>query len=100
MNEKDFGYRNEKGFWIPNELLIPKPVLKDIFNLNKIFKNIFGFPGYLFPYNILWAVMALLIWFYFTPDIKTMKNFNLDWCLFIYVRNAVIIFLDIILSLI
>ena len=55
MNEKDFGYRNEKGFWIPNELLIPKPVLKDIFNLNKIFKNIFGFPGYLFPYNILWA---------------------------------------------
>ena len=93
MNEKDFGYRDEKGFWIPNELLLPKPVLKDIFNLNKIFKNIFGFPGYLFPYNILWAVMALLIWFYFTPDIKTMKNFNVDWCLYIYARNAVIIFL-------
>ena len=45
MNEIDFGYREEKGFWIPNELLLPKPVLKDIFNLNKIFKNIFGFPG-------------------------------------------------------
>ena len=38
MNEEDYGYRNEKGFWIPNELLIPKPVLKDIFNLNKILK--------------------------------------------------------------
>ena len=52
-----------------------------------LLKWFFGFPGYLLPWNLLYAVAAVLIWLYLTPSLETMKTFSVDWAGLILVRN-------------
>ena len=93
MIEREFGSRDSKGNWIPEDILIPNPVFKDWLNLKKTIKNFFGFPGYLFPYNAIWALMAICIWFFLTPSFEKMKVLSFDWIIFLFIRNAVILLL-------
>ena len=50
----------------------------------------FGFPGYLLPWNVLYAVAAILIWMFLTPSLETMKTFSPQWVGLILLRNEVL----------
>jgi sterol desaturase/sphingolipid hydroxylase (fatty acid hydroxylase superfamily) len=51
-------------------------------------KWVFGFPGYLWPWNAAYVLIALATWFWLTPDMARLKTFEAGWIAFILVRNA------------
>jgi sterol desaturase/sphingolipid hydroxylase (fatty acid hydroxylase superfamily) len=55
-----------------------------------LFKWFFGFPGYLWPWNVLYAAAAILIWMYLTPPLETLKTFSFTWAGLILLRNIVL----------
>ena len=44
-----------------------------------LIKYLFGIPGYFLPMNILYMGLPVVSWFWLTPDLATMKNFQWDW---------------------
>ena len=50
-------------------------------------KFLFGFPGYFLPLNILYMGLAVVTWFVLTPELSSMKTFQLDWIAIVYGRN-------------
>lgn len=80
--------RDERGFWQPargtarpNPLFDwpPKPV--------EVFRWLLGFPGYLFPWNVIYMAIATLTWLYLQPSLSRCVEFRADWILEMYVRN-------------
>ena len=57
----------------------PRPLL--------LFKYIFGYPGYFLPRNICYMGLALVTWFFLTPNLESMQTFNIEWMGIIYMRN-------------
>jgi sterol desaturase/sphingolipid hydroxylase (fatty acid hydroxylase superfamily) len=55
-----------------------------------LLKWFFGFPGYLLPWNVLYAVAAVLIWMYLTPALETFKTLSFHWAGLILFRNIVL----------
>ena len=91
LNDNDYGKRDKRGNWAPfgklpinPKYLLPFNPFKFIFNY---FKNIFitSPVGYIF-----WAT-AILSWFFLTPSLDTMKNFEVPWIFFIFIRNLIFI---------
>ena len=56
-------------------------------------KWLFGFPGYLWPVNGTFLVIALVTWFFLTPDLAGMRSFEPGWIAFVFLRNLVLTFL-------
>jgi sterol desaturase/sphingolipid hydroxylase (fatty acid hydroxylase superfamily) len=52
---------------------------------------VFGFPGYLWPWNTLYFAIAFATWLWLTPDMATMKTFGPSWIAFVLARNAVLV---------
>ena len=42
-------------------------------------KFLFGFPGYLWPYNLVYFAMAFGTWYWLTPDLSVTKTLSIDW---------------------
>ncbi|MBV7330397.1 sterol desaturase family protein [Chloroflexi bacterium TSY] len=93
MDDTLFGTRNRRGDWqpfgsiaaSPRYLIPPQPV--------KLLKWIFGWHGYIFPWPFLWTLITLACWFWLTPSFEQMRNLEIGWLSFIFVRNAVIVFI-------
>ena len=51
-------------------------------------KWVFAFPGYLWPWNTLYLAIALVSFFYLTPDLARMATFEIDWVGLIFLRNV------------
>src|SRR2546430_533927 len=51
----------------------------------------FGVPGYLWPWNTLYLVIALCTWLVLTPDFATMKTIEPGWVALIFFRNVALI---------
>ena len=87
IDDSRFGKEDSRGNWAPNERITygpafswpPRPLL--------LLKWFFGFPGYLLPWNLFYAVAAILIWLYLTPSLETLKTFSADWVGLILARN-------------
>jgi sterol desaturase/sphingolipid hydroxylase (fatty acid hydroxylase superfamily) len=54
-------------------------------------KSVFGFPGYLWPWNALYAATALLTWLFLTPDFAQMSTFAVGWIAIILFRNLMLV---------
>jgi len=91
MNDENLGKRDKRGFWKPNELITYSPVLTIPIRFLKILAWLFLYPGYLFPWGIFWIVISTILWLYLTPSLEILKNFNLQWILFIFIRNLILI---------
>jgi sterol desaturase/sphingolipid hydroxylase (fatty acid hydroxylase superfamily) len=88
MDDAKYGKLDERGLtWAPNKPVSYGPVFNWPPNPRALFKFFFGFPGYFLPWNLTYAVAALLIWQYLTPALETMREFSLGWVAFIFVRN-------------
>src|SRR5271166_3105449 len=81
------------GDWAPPELIQDPPLLVWPPQPLKFLKWLCGFPGYLLPWNALYALIAVLTWLYLTPDLARMKTFAIDWVALIFVRNIALIVL-------
>ena len=52
-----------------------------------VLRWLFGFPGYLWPVNATWLVIALVTWFFLTPDLASMRSLAPGWIAFVFLRN-------------
>lgn len=87
------GFRNKKGEWRPlypvryNPLFSwpPKPL--------KAVKWILSFPGFLWPWNSVYFLIALATWFWLQPALSRCETFKFDWIAQMYLRNLALLWL-------
>ena len=84
--------RDEKGYWHPERGTgPPSPLFAWPPSPVEAFKYLFGFPGYLFPWNTIYFGIAIVTWLYFQPALSRCVTFQADWILEMFVRNLVLL---------
>lgn len=88
MEDKLYGKRDKAGHWRPFKAIEYPQVFmwpaKPLSILNWI-------PSYLFPWNAIYAAMAVLICIYLTPSMEAMRSFSWGWISFIFARNVALV---------
>ena len=87
MDDSAFGKDDARGFWTPKRPISYGPAFDWPPRPKALFKWCFGFPGYFLPWNVLYAVAAILIWQFLTPALDTMTTLSAGWVGFILLRN-------------
>jgi sterol desaturase/sphingolipid hydroxylase (fatty acid hydroxylase superfamily) len=95
MGDTDWGKRDSRGEWQPEPELLPKP--SPIFRLPwkpwDVAKYLFAPQGFLWPWNLFYALLAVVAWLWFTPGFDRTVRFEAGWIAELYLRNAVILIL-------
>ena len=60
MDDAHYDTRDSRGFWRPSKLIEYPPVFVWPANPAGVVKWLFGYPGYLWPWNSFYAVLAVL----------------------------------------
>lgn len=91
MSELVDNQRNSQGEWHPAEAIVPAPINAWPPRPIQTFKWLFGWPGFIWPENIFWVGVSVFTWAFLTPELATMKTFELWWVAVLFVRNFVFI---------
>lgn len=87
MDDLAYGRRDERGDWKPLALIEYPQVFVWPVRPRALLKWLFGFPGYLLPWDVFYGLLAVLFWLYLTPDLETMRAFRPGWIAWILARN-------------
>lgn len=87
MSEADTSTHNTRGEWRPAGAIALAPINAWPPRLAETVKWLFGFPGYLWPYNLFWVAVSVVTWAYLTPDLASMASFEIWWVALLYGRN-------------
>jgi sterol desaturase/sphingolipid hydroxylase (fatty acid hydroxylase superfamily) len=87
MDDLTYGSRSARGHWVPQQRVRYAPLFEWPTRPAAIARWCFGLPGYLLPWNALYAGIAVLAWFVATPDVATMRDFGVGWIALLLVRN-------------
>jgi sterol desaturase/sphingolipid hydroxylase (fatty acid hydroxylase superfamily) len=87
MDEAAYGKEDARGNWSPKQPVSYGPALAWPLQPRAFVKWFFGLPGYLFPWNVPYAIAAVLIWMFLTPSLETMQTLSVGWVGFILLRN-------------
>ena len=87
MSEAITTSRDESGNWRPEAAIEPAPINAWPPELMKTLKWFFGWPGFIWPENILWLGVSVLSWLYLTPELASMQTFELWWIGALYAKN-------------
>ena len=90
MDDNQFGNRDKRNHWRPNDPLGPSPLFIRPLSLLKFLKWL---PNYFYPWNAIFFLSACAFWFFLTPDAETLKTLEWDWVAFILARNMIALFL-------
>ncbi len=90
MAEADFGRKDARGNWSPNKPIDYGPAFAWPPKPRAFLKWFFGFPGYLFPWNVLYAIAAIGIWHFLTPSLIYFQTLSWFWFGVILTRNMVL----------
>jgi sterol desaturase/sphingolipid hydroxylase (fatty acid hydroxylase superfamily) len=90
MDDMLEGTRNKRGDWAPKEPAKHAPLFAFPPRPLAILKWL---PHYFFPYNVPAALSAVAWWYWVIPDVETMKNPEFGWIAWLYLVNAVAVFL-------
>ena len=93
MAEADLGARDARGEWQPAELIETPAVFVWPPRPKAFLKWLFGFPGYLYPFNAIFIAVSVVAWLFLTPELERMARFEPGWMLGIYLRNVGIVLL-------
>ncbi|MCK5673454.1 MAG: sterol desaturase family protein [Spirochaetales bacterium] len=91
MINSNWEERDKRGEWEPNPLPEPGVLFSWPPKPIKSFKYLFAPEGFLWPYNLIYGLLAVLAWLYFTPDLSRTVNFRISWIAEIYLRNVVLL---------
>lgn len=73
------------------EHFAPPPLFRWPWDPTSFVKWVFGFPGYILPWNALWFAISLAVWVVATPAQDTVRSFAPGWIAFILIRNALLL---------
>ncbi|MCW5706873.1 sterol desaturase family protein [Shinella sp.] len=90
MDDLKYGTRNKRGDWKPNEPIAYPPLFTLPPKPWAFLKWFFGFGGYILPWNLAYAGVAAILWFYFTPSMETIRADSYWWVAYLFARNAAI----------
>jgi sterol desaturase/sphingolipid hydroxylase (fatty acid hydroxylase superfamily) len=93
MDDALYGKRDKRGDWKPSKLNAYPPVFIWPAQPIAFAKWLFGYPGYILPWNLLYGVVAVLMWTYLTPSMETMRHLAPEWIAFLLARNTAAVFL-------
>ncbi len=77
MDDSAFGTDDRRGNWTPRARISYGPAFAWPPQPVALFKWFFGFPGYLFPANALYAALAGVIWLHLTPPLDVASDHTL-----------------------
>jgi sterol desaturase/sphingolipid hydroxylase (fatty acid hydroxylase superfamily) len=87
------GFRNAKGEWRPSYPVAYAPLFVLPWRPLAILKWMAGFPGFLWPRNLILLLITTISWFFLQPDMARCARFQWDWLGQIYLRNMGLIWL-------
>ena len=90
MGESKFGKRDSRGHWVPDARISYGPFFSWPPQAKVLFKWLFGYPGYFLPWNVLYAVLAILIWQFLTPSLDSFSANTSYWIAVILARNVIL----------
>ena len=93
MADAEWGKRDSRGEWQPNNLPKPSPLFRRPWEFKGILKYLFAPEGLLWPYNLVYALLAVVTWLWFTPSLARTAQFQVGWIAEIYLRNVVLLIL-------
>ncbi len=79
--------RDARGEWRPEAPIVLPPTIAWPPRPRAILRWLFGYPGYLWPMNSLWLGVILVTWFFLTPSLEAMRQFELWWVAVLAARN-------------
>ena len=80
--------RDARGYWQPEGQKLPNPVFSWPPEPMKVAKWIWN---YLFPWHLIYMVLAALTVIYLQPEMSRMTTFKADWIAYIFVRNQIML---------
>jgi sterol desaturase/sphingolipid hydroxylase (fatty acid hydroxylase superfamily) len=93
MDDAAYGARDRGGHWKPFRLVEYPAVFVWPLRPLAIAKWLFAYPGYVLPWNLLYAAVAVGVWLYLTPSALTLQTFAPGWIAFVLARNACLVLL-------
>jgi sterol desaturase/sphingolipid hydroxylase (fatty acid hydroxylase superfamily) len=89
MNDADYGTRDRRGSWKPASLIEYPPVFVWPAQPMGFLKWLFGYPGYILPWNLFYALLAVFLWIYLAPPLDTMRTFAPGWIAQLFGLNVI-----------
>ncbi|MGO8694791.1 MAG: sterol desaturase family protein [Rectinemataceae bacterium] len=93
MSDAEWGVRDSRGEWRPEPLPQRSPIFEWPWKPLKILKYLFAPMGFLWPYNLTVALIAIVSWFFFTPGLDRTVHIEAGWIAEILARNIVLVVL-------
>lgn len=90
MDESKYGKTDTRGNWSPDARISYGPFFTWPPQVSALAKWLFGYPGYFLPWNVLYAVAAILIWQFLTPSLASFSVNMTYWIAVILLRNIVL----------
>lgn len=90
MDDLKYGTCNKRGDWSPADPVALPPMWRRPFSFGAFLRWL---PGYFLPWNILFAISAVVWWKWLIPSMDTMRTLSVGWVLYLYAINAVAVFL-------
>lgn len=84
IDEKQYGAEDTRGYWKPNKPIRYPAVFVWPPSLMGVFRWL---PKYLFPWAIGCSLLTMVVYFFLTPSVHTMKDLAPGWILLILLRN-------------
>jgi len=93
MADSEWGRRDSRGEWQPEELPKPSPLFQWPWRPLVVLKYLFAPQGFFLPYAAFYALLAVVSWLFFTPALARTVRFEVGWIAEIYLRNIAILIL-------
>ncbi len=77
--------RDKRGEWMPDPLPAPSPLFSWPLRLRPALRAALGL---VWPHNAFYAVIAIVSWLFFTPDLARTGTFALGWIAEIYATQT------------
>ena len=87
MDDSKYGSEDARGYWTPKRRVSYGPAFAWPPQPVAFFKWFFGFPGYLLPWNVLYALAAVGIWLYLTPPLALFETLTFQGAGLVLLRN-------------
>jgi sterol desaturase/sphingolipid hydroxylase (fatty acid hydroxylase superfamily) len=90
VDDTRYGRDDGRGNWIPAKPISYGPAFAWPPQPVAFLKWFFGFPGFLMPWTVPYALLAVFIWAYLTPALDHFKSLSLYWYGVVLLRNLVL----------
>ncbi|MCP5151696.1 MAG: sterol desaturase family protein [Ectothiorhodospiraceae bacterium] len=91
MSDATAGVRSGGGGWRPPGAIALAPINTWPPRPAATARWLFGFPGYLWPYNAFWLLVSVVTWAYLTPELDAMAQLELGWIGWLLARNLLFV---------